>query len=125
METGRSMKTCLTGIDNDADGERDEDINNDTDADTFKNGVERFNGTLPNTKCAANTGLDNENPDPHPADLNDNRTPNTIDIGRFVPRLNAIGPGGAYSQRYDLSPDLRINTIDVGRFVPILNQVCS
>jgi hypothetical protein len=81
-------------------------------------------------KCAANTGVNNEDPDAHPADFNDSKVANSIDVGQYVPRLNSEGPGGRYHPRYDLSgsgiggPDLRLTTIDVGKFVPILNDPC-
>ena len=105
------------------------DACDDSDLDGWFDEVELFTGTLWNRKCALNTGMNNEDPDPSPPDTNDNRGYNTLDIGKFVPHLNSAGPPnppqGNYSQRYDFNMNFRVNTLDLGFYVPILNDVCT
>jgi hypothetical protein len=64
-------------------------------------------------------------PDQWPLDFNDNQRVNTVDVGFYVPRLNADAPDPPYDVRFDLTMNGTINTVDVGKFVAFLNKVCA
>ena len=98
----------------------------DGDCDGFMNVTEAFIGTLPAVACAATSGTSDEPaPDVWPLDFNDNQRINTVDVGFYVPRLNAEAPDPPYDVRFDLTMDGTLNTIDIGKFVPFLNKVCA
>jgi hypothetical protein len=97
----------------------------DSDTDGFGNGVETFIGSLAASGCAVDSAANNEpSPDAWPVDLNDNQVANTVDIGYFIPHLNASAGEPAYAERFDLTHNGTINTGDIGKFVAYLNDSC-
>ena len=89
--------------------------------------AESFLGTNPKVQCAQTvTPNDESGPDAWPMDFNDDRNPNSIDVGGYVTRLNATpGPGSPYETRYDLNQNNVINTADVGFFPAVVNDPCT
>jgi len=90
----------------------------DTDGDGWLDDVEVFTGTKWNQKCATDTTKFNEDPDPDPADTNDDRTINTFDLVPFITFLNTTTP------RYDFTMNGFVNTFDVAPYIPLLNTTC-
>jgi hypothetical protein len=98
----------------------------DGDCDGFTDTVEGFIGTAADIPCHA-TAASGDEPDPDfwPLDFNDDQRVTTVDVGRYVSVLGAVGPDTPYEVRYDVSTDNRINTVDVGRFVSFLGKMCA
>ena len=104
----------------------------DLDCDGFSNDRETYLGTDPARQCPADTTNNNEDPDPWPVDMNDNRTANTLDVGVYVFTLNQSNPNHpgpntnpSFNIRHDLNGNGTINTLDVGAYVFVLNKTCS
>lgn len=92
----------------------------DADGDGSKDSLEVYLGTDPLTLCS------------HPNDVTGDGKMNTVDVARFVPKLNTELDDVLFDPRFDLTtsvfpfvePDGRINTIDVMTIVPVLNHWC-
>ena len=100
-------------------------VANDPDCDGFSSAVESFIGTDSALRCmATESGNDESAPDRWPVDFDDNQRINTVDVGRYVPVMNAVAGDGTYAVRFDLDTNGRINAVDIGKFVPYLNREC-
>jgi hypothetical protein len=106
----------------------------DLDCDRFTDTRESYLGTQPDRQCAFTATVNDEihAPDGWPADMNDNRISNTIDVGVFVFTLNETNPNHpgpnnnpGFNIRHDFTANGIINTLDVGAYVFVLNKVCS
>ena len=123
---GNICDNCPTVSNNtqaDVDGDLFGNACDDSDGDGWFDDSEVHTGTRWTHKCAATTGLNNEDPDSTPPDNNDSRTINTVDVGRYVGHL-AAGPAGLPAE-LDLTMNNVVNTVDVGRYVPILGTTCT
>jgi hypothetical protein len=76
--------------------------------------------------CATTTASDDEPDDGWPADMNDSRSVNILDIIQMVPPVfNSNSSQPNYSARYDLTPDSVINILDIIQLVPpVFNTSC-
>ena len=101
----------------------------DSDCDGFSDVRETDMTTDPTTHCAADTGVNNEDPpDFWPFDMDDNRRANTIDIGFYVGKLGLVDGAPGWTPRLNLSQQGMtriINTVDIGLYVPRLGNLCS
>ena len=102
-------------------------INPDTDSDEFSDGDEVYMGTLPNVACPATMMANDEDPDAWPADFDDNRVINVLDVGEVLPpyfgrTTNSLD----WQPRRDLQKSGAINILDVGEVLPpTFGQSCT
>ena len=75
----------------------------------------------------AGEGANDEDPDPWPADFNDDQAINVLDILQLTPPVfNASPPDPNYSQRKDINADGTINILDFVHFTPpMFNSSCT
>jgi hypothetical protein len=59
-----------------------------------------------------------------PADFNDNRFVNTLDLVGYATRLNTV-PVTPEDIRHDLNQNAFINTLDLVAYVTMLNRPCG
>ena len=100
-------------------------VANDPDCDGFSSAVESLHRNRPRSALHGD-GIGNDEPPPDrwPVDFDDNQRVNSIDVGRYVPVMNAVSGDGRYAVRFDLDTNGRINTVDIGKFVPYSNREC-
>jgi hypothetical protein len=101
-------------------------VADDPDCDGFKTSIETDPdiGTSYNDACADTTTSGDENPDDKwPADFNDNRIVNTLDLVGYATRLNTV-PSSVDDKRHDLNQNDIINTLDLVFYAFALNRTC-
>ncbi|MEO6196838.1 MAG: CAP domain-containing protein [Dehalococcoidia bacterium] len=97
---------------------------NDSDCDGFINAREVYMGTDA-AKACSNTGSTNdENPDSLPADFNDDRRVNMIDVLSFGAHYNALSGQPAFSVRWDLNADGANTLADITILGSRYNTTC-
>ena len=92
----------------------------DPDCDGFASANEGVIGTDPSDACANTAGANDEADDRWPADFDDSRTVNVLDVVNVLPPYfgSTVGGGDPYSARRDLVPDGVINIADVVKMLP-------
>jgi hypothetical protein len=94
-----------------------------------RDGVERYMGTNPAVKCAADFTLNNEAVDSQPTDVNDDKRTNLSDVVKFGTYFNSPNPGDSRyvngGRRFDLNADGAVNLSDVVAIGPYFNTTCS
>ena len=82
-------------------------------------------GTDPLVACAADSIADNEDPDPLPPDINDDRSVNILDVFKMVDSwlVNVTDP--SFDPRMDLNTDSGVNVLDVFQMFPLWLQTCT
>jgi hypothetical protein len=97
----------------------------DPDCDGFNTADEVRLGTDPNDSCADTGAMGDEPDDKWPADFNDNRFVNTLDLAVYATALNkSLGEPG-FDPRADLNGNNVINTLDLTAFATMLNRPCG
>jgi hypothetical protein len=81
--------------------------------------------TLPLVACAADIVANNEDPDPQPADLNDDRSVNILDTFKLFPAWLATFGDPGYDTRLDLNADGQVNILDVFQLFPTWLDTCT
>ncbi len=96
----------------------------DDDCDGFDTDSEQLLGTDPMKMCSADATPSNESPDAWPADLDDTRNVDIMDVLQIKPHFNSP-PNPNYSARHDLNADGAVNIFDVLAVKPFFNQSCA
>jgi len=92
---------------------------NDGDGDGYEDGDEVLIGTDALNGCPASPEPGDEDPDPWPADFDDNQVVNILDVIPVLPPYFGSSTGEPnYSPRRDLVPDGVINILDVTKVLP-------
>ena len=125
---GNTCDNCANNANaNQADWNNDliGDTCQDSDADTWTDQVELFDGTNPNLKCATTTTRNDEALDASPPDVDDNRAINLQDVSMFSSHFGAISPSPSYTKRLDFTMDNRINIADVSKYSSVFGTTCT
>lgn len=98
----------------------------DPDCDGVRDSEEAFVGTDPNDNCPETVTANDEIDDRWPADLNDDKTVDILDIVQLMPPVfHSAPPNPNYSTRKDFNGDFSIDILEVVRLTPpTFNQSC-
>lgn len=71
------------------------------------------------------TIADNEDPDPLPPDINDDRSVNILDVAKMVDSWLTNVTDPSFDPRMDLNTDSDVNVLDVSPMFPVWLQTCT